>query len=219
MFSFPLDNPSLLEKWKNAIPSENLIPAEHNGVRELHFKPDDIVRETQDTNERRRTKKNADELKLVRPKDDAIPSLFPNCSSYLLKHLPPRRSGSATREMRVKKVNGAAKEQQRLESERDKVTSLIILLSKLNRNLLPRDILDTKIGDEHMFYSLAFENKPLISYCVLLKQDLSFGVFQGDIEISASKFRDITKSLQISKCSQLVQLITRVKAISNSVDR
>ena len=45
VFLFPLDNPSLLEKWKNAIPSENLIPTEHNGVCELHFIPDDNVRD------------------------------------------------------------------------------------------------------------------------------------------------------------------------------
>ena len=105
----------------------NLNPTRNNGVCELHFKPDDIIRERVDTNENRKKKKN-NNLSLVRLRDDAVPSIFPNCPSYLTKDWPPRRSGAATSDARLNKVDQIAKEQVKLDNERDKIASLSDLI-------------------------------------------------------------------------------------------
>ena len=89
IFSFPIKEQVLVEKWLNAIPRENLVPTKNNGVCELHFKEDDIVRERVDTNKNRSDKK-CNNLSLVRLKSDAVPSIFPNCPAYFTKHLHDR---------------------------------------------------------------------------------------------------------------------------------
>ena len=190
--SFPIKNNNLLQKWLNPIPRTNLKSTKNSGVCELHFKADDIMRKTKDTNKNRKEKKN-NNLSGVRLREDAVPSVFPNCSSYLTKNLPPRRSGATTSKERLKKADQITKEQVNLENERDKLCSLPDLLDKLNRKLLPESLMEKTVGTGYRFFTAGFNTKPDIFHCIYLTYDLQFRVFHKDTELSIGKFKDITK--------------------------
>jgi len=79
---FPLYNEELCEKWIRANPRKDFMPTKHSTLCSLHFTPDDFVLERQDSNSTRRKRKSETPLRR-RLKDDAVPSVFPNCPPYL----------------------------------------------------------------------------------------------------------------------------------------
>ena len=103
-----------------------------------------------------------------------MPSIFPNLPSYLPKETPARRSGSATVKRRSEKVECNLVEKEKLKDEHDKVKSIEDLLSKLDKNLLPDNMLEHKIGESIFFFSLSIQIKQTISFCNHLIPVLSF---------------------------------------------
>ena len=77
--------------------------------------------------------------------------------------------------MGANKVEQAAKEQEKLE-ELDKESSLPHLLAKLNKNLLPDDILENNIGNDYIFFAITFDTKPDIAYCIHLSSEFFKGI-------------------------------------------
>ena len=69
-------------------------------------------------------------------------------------------------------------DQKKLNNEQDKVVSIDDLLSKLYRNLLPGNMLENRIGNSIIFFSLSFDTKPTLSFCLRLEPDLSFTTWQ-----------------------------------------
>ena len=201
VFSF-LENQKLKRKWMRAIPRDNWEPT--SGVCKQHFKPDDLALERTDTNERRKKKKEP--LALIRLKSDAIPTIFPNCPAYLSNEIPNRSSGGAT-ENRLENYEQRVKEKNNILDEADKVESINDLLLKLDRSLLPAVVLENKTENILIFFTISFEIKPTFSSFVCLKEDLSFTAWRGDVKIPFTKFSHITRSHNIHRCSQLVEII------------
>ncbi|GBP97912.1 THAP domain-containing protein 2 [Eumeta japonica] len=81
VFSFPR-NEELKKKWTHAIHRQNFQPTKHSRVCELHFTEKDI-RRTSEMYDDRTGKKLVVNLQKPRLVDSAIPSVFPNCPSYL----------------------------------------------------------------------------------------------------------------------------------------
>ena len=78
-----------------------------------HFVDRDFVENSRDTNTRRKRKHGDAELKYRFLKDDAYPTVFPNCLQYMSKEKPadrPPLSSSAARQETVEK----RKEEERL---------------------------------------------------------------------------------------------------------
>ena len=171
VFSFP-ENQELRRKWMRAIPRDNWEPTSNSGVCKQHFKPDDLALERTDTNERRKKKKEP--LGLIRLKSDAIPTIFPNCPAYLSKEIPDRRSGGATSENRLENNEQRVEEKNNILDEADKVESINDLLLKLDKSLLPDVVLENKIENTLIFFTISFEIKPTFSSppnIVLLSDD------------------------------------------------
>ncbi|XP_066966382.1 uncharacterized protein [Macrobrachium rosenbergii] len=80
-FSFP-KNEEERKKWTIAIHRENFTANEHSKVCELHFKPEDIRKDTSAVDEKTGVTITA---KLQRPRlcKGAVPSLLPGCPKYL----------------------------------------------------------------------------------------------------------------------------------------
>ena len=120
-------------------------------------------------------KKKKEPLALIRLKSDAIPTIFPNCPAYLSKEIPNRRSGGATSENRLENYEQRVKEKNNILDEADKVESINHLLLKLDRSLLPDGVLlEIKIENNLIFFTISFESKPTLSSFACLIDDLSF---------------------------------------------
>ena len=166
IFSFPKDLDNRY-KWERAIPRKHWSPSKWSGVCEKHFKEDDFVYVRKDSNKRREKKKGG--LILKRLNNDAVPSIFPKCPKYFTTSTPNRRSGKATSDKRLENIKQLAKEQQRIHDENNKVTCLDDLLSKLDRRLLPSNVLDNKVGERYLFFVIScIGEKPTFSYCLSL---------------------------------------------------
>ena len=98
-------------------------------------------------------------------------------------------------------------DQKKVKDEQDKVVSIDDLFSKLDRNFLPGDMLENRIGNSIIYFSLSFDTKPTLSSCLRLEPDLSFTTWQNEVKVPVSKFIHITRVPYISRCSKLVEII------------
>jgi len=57
LHKFPLNNPVLLQKWLHRLSRENFTPNSNSRICSKHFKEDDFVEETRDTNSDRKNKR------------------------------------------------------------------------------------------------------------------------------------------------------------------
>lgn len=135
MHRFPLHSPDLLAKWMRAIPRKNFKPKNHDRICSLHFVPQDFVRESTDSNKRR--KRTQSSLTKHRLNDLAIPSKFPSLPAYLSVKPVKQRSVKA---MWLSRFQA---DEERLESQvnefmkADEVTSLEELKLSLSQEILP----------------------------------------------------------------------------------
>ena len=110
IFKFP-DHDKYPEKrsmWIRKVPREDWKPNEKSSIWicELHFEDSDIIRLSNDTNQRRK-RKNSEKnsvnlLKRSHLKDEAYPRIWPGSPAYLSKTVPSRKTIRSTCEERMK---------------------------------------------------------------------------------------------------------------------
>lgn len=74
--SFPLSDVELCAKWVRAMGRKRFVPSIHSTICSLHFKEDDFVRESRDSNASRKRGRGEERMKRRYLKKDAIPSVF-----------------------------------------------------------------------------------------------------------------------------------------------
>ena len=121
----------------------------------LHFKEDDFQVESKDKQQRRKVKRDSEQLQRKFLLPDAVPSIFPNLPKYLTKSLPERRSDSTSKENRFKRQYDAVE----LEAEEFLAADQIVSLQELEEKLdlednLPKGILKLKGDNKLTLYSL-----------------------------------------------------------------
>ena len=85
----------LCEKWLRANPRKDFTPSKNSKVCSLHFRDEDFVEISNDSNNRRRRKNPSVVLLNRYLKKDAVPSIFPNAPSYLSPSIPSSRPSAA----------------------------------------------------------------------------------------------------------------------------
>lgn len=133
VFKFPRDH-ALRDAWIRAVPRENLTVTEHSRVCELHFMDEDIIRDATHTDQATGRVMTVP-LSHVRLRPDAVPSKFPNYSSYLSRKTARREDPDSKRAC----IENAALQKPIAESneafirarEEDKVNSLSELANHL----------------------------------------------------------------------------------------
>ncbi|XP_054922900.1 uncharacterized protein [Dermacentor andersoni] len=98
VFSFPKID-KVRKAWIRAIPRENLVVSANSRVCERHFKTEDIVRKTSYIDEATGRTVTAS-LSHVRLRPDAVPTVFPDCPSYLSRE-GTRREDPESKRMRL----------------------------------------------------------------------------------------------------------------------
>ena len=103
IFEFPKhkDDPERRRKWISRVPRVwNPKDDQSLFICEKHFRPEDIIRESTDTNSRRKRKKDSNQLYTKRYSDIAIPCIWPDAPSHLTNVTPSRVTTCATSELR-----------------------------------------------------------------------------------------------------------------------
>ncbi|XP_049952221.1 uncharacterized protein LOC126464348 [Schistocerca serialis cubense] len=177
VFSFPKEE-KLLEKWKWAIPRENLTISKTTKVCEQHFHPHEIITTSQDI------RRNGDVPRtLARPSllSTAVPSVFPNCPHYLSKP-SSYRIGPEVKRQKLEEQNIQAAVQDSLKEREiylkaQSIASLCELKAKLSMLTLCDFWSIITKPTSVLFANIETVPYPVIKYSVLVSEGLDVSVF------------------------------------------
>ena len=167
-------------EWKSNFPRGDWKVTDQTFICSKHFTASDFITERRDSNTTRSTKKKDTELKYRFLKDDAYPTIYPNCPQYLSqKKLASRPSlgSTAAREFTIAKRE---EEKKALELEKDSVKSINDVKDKLRVqeyiNSPSMKNASIKIETSQVvFYELdARDIKPSVKYCVIIYEDMTY---------------------------------------------
>ncbi|XP_023231795.1 uncharacterized protein LOC111631721 [Centruroides sculpturatus] len=213
VFSFPKEA-ELAEKWKRAIPRDNLIVSKTTKVCEQHFHPSEIVRTSTDSSRNKGCPRT-----LVRPSllPTAVPSIFPNCPKYLSKSTTYRESPQVKRqkleeENLQKALQDSLKERENYMEAR-KLSSLSDLQQKLSMLKLSNFWNVITSLDSIMFLNIDKKSAPVITYSVVVNEHLDLLVF-----LYSHHIKDMGKDSKfVTKISNVTELVDLLELIEKTV--
>jgi len=215
---FPLHNHDLCEKWIRANPRKDCVPTKHSKLCSLHFTSNDFVQERRDSNSTRRKRKSeiSEHPLRRRLKDDAVPSIFQNCPSYLSSPATvPRLTSRATSSRRHQSVVDrlAVLEQSMLVSDDISGLTLPEVQQRLqSQDCLPEGYIFTFVDDCLSAYLMTVtDGVPTITGSVVLDSDLAVTVSLDGHSVSPSHYDDIFKR-SVDSLSQLMNIMARLKS-------
>ena len=134
--SFPLKDEEFLCNWLKNIAKNNFKPLKFSKLCSLHFKPDDFIEVSHDSNQWRKRKRDSEQLCYRRLKPGAVPPIFKNILLYYTNKDIPLRSGNAF--SKTKQDNESAILQKQCENflESDNLENFHDLLEKLSCTVL-----------------------------------------------------------------------------------
>ena len=104
IFEFPkhVVDPEKRSRWIACVPNENWYVSKTQKLHfcENHFRPEDVITKSTDSNNRRKRKKGSDSLKRKRLKADALPCIWPG-APHLSKLTSPRPTSLSSSESRL----------------------------------------------------------------------------------------------------------------------
>ncbi|KAH7953612.1 hypothetical protein HPB49_010597 [Dermacentor silvarum] len=174
VFKFPRDQ-ALRDAWIRAVPRENLTVTEHSRVCELHFMDEDIIRDATHTDQATGRVMTVP-LSHVRLRPDAVPSKFPNHSSYLSRKTARREDPDSKRA----RIENAALQKAIAESneafirarKEDKVNSVSELANHLrSQGMKFWDVIER--NERLLLIHIVDDEAPWLKYSVCVKGDLS----------------------------------------------
>ncbi|XP_047103314.1 uncharacterized protein LOC124722155 [Schistocerca piceifrons] len=175
------------KKWLSSIRRDNFTPSSSSRVCHVHFHKDDVIWETQIVDERTGQLLRAPLLK-PRLRPDAVPSLLPNCPSYLSKE-ESRREGPEEKKQRLENEQLAAALQYNLASQKDyentfSFSSLEELMLRTKEVDLPNEwSVIEKHSDFVCFLKIIRNPAPLITHSVVIDSNLNVSLFKKDVQI------------------------------------
>ena len=167
-----------------------------------HFVEQDYQTISCDTNKSRQKLKHVKTLKKHSLKATAIPSLLPDCPSYLSKNHPPERKTTVHAEKRRER---AQKEQEKAIKEyfdEHKVTSFGELKQKMNNIILPSGV--SIIIQKEAIQFIALQNNsfnvPEVAFSLTVCEDLKFIMALNGIKASIKTLAHLFHARDVNKC-------------------
>ena len=200
LHKFPLKNPVLLNQWLRRLSRKDFTPTDNHRLCSKHFHSDDIVRNTVDSNCRR--KRTHDVLKCVYLREGAVPSIFDSTASV---SLPSYLSEAPSSQIRKSTVLS----EHRLKAENDQIQAM-------NDSLLSQDLVHSLSNiEEHLKSDCAcpkgFEHFMVEETLVIASFRLSSGVLNVNVSIAIESSLEFILSIAGTKVnkkafSHIVQL-------------
>ena len=193
------------EEWKSKFPRENWKVSENTSICSKHFHDADFVTKRTDTNNRRIRKKGKS-LQKRYLNTNAVPTVFPNCPSYLTASEVYKRSTTTM---------SSNREQRLIEIELDSINSLSDVSEYLAKYKHKHEILCGKTkyiieDDKVIIYDIETENeeqKLKLKYNFFINADLHYKLWLFDNPVSPIRFKHITGNTKISCFTEVLHLL------------
>ena len=183
----------------------------------LHFKPDDFIEVSHDSNQRRKRKRESEHLCYTRLKPGAVPSIFQNIPLYYTNKDTPLRSGNAL--SKTKHDNESAILQKQYENflESDNLENFDDLLEKLSCTVLsPQFVLyKSETGINLIYWSI--EQPFLVLFSINIDKDLHLQMYHEKKLIPPSCYHHILSSEKVKLFSQEENLIAFAKNLDQNI--
>jgi len=215
-YAFPAD-PELHQQWIRANPRKDFVPTKFSRICSLHFRDCDFIDVRQDSNKSRLQTKSEKPVRR-RLREGAIPSIFSNVPSYLSKSDvgTPRTTKRAASSSRRAEEAGRLEELEASFNADDDLTQLShsdIADSLKSESAVPDGFIVNSVDDSLLLYLLQMTNHiPKVVSCICLKHDMSVVCSLDDKLVPASQYCDLLTNGRVSKLSQLVNLMARMKS-------
>ena len=210
IFEFPKSNvdSATRKKLLSRIPRE-WCPAENQTIHlcESHFRPEDVIKESTDSNPRRKRKKETKKLKRKRITDDAIPCKWPGNPSYLTHVTVSRPTTCSSSEAREENAQRHREEIENARIEKDTFRTFAEFIEKEKQLSLPDGVQTMKTDNYVIFFKVICKSDiPKISYSLKIDSNLQIIVCQREVKVKNSIIRSFCTAA-LNTCSAINEIL------------
>ncbi|XP_049522585.1 uncharacterized protein LOC119449052 [Dermacentor silvarum] len=211
--------------WTRAIPRKDFAPTKYTVVCEKHFLTSDFV--TTSTYRDEKTGRVLEvPLQLRRLKSGAIPSLFPNCPSYLSRPTTVVREGPEETRLRLEgeslqeaiRQSVEAHEEEKKKNNISTFEDLLTALTSFQTNTFWTKLVT---HDKVLFLNFDSQEAPTVRFSVTVSADLIVKVFVGDVQLN--KLGTLVLPVCLCDLREIDKVLTAVQSLagnfSNSEER
>ncbi|GBM41413.1 hypothetical protein AVEN_172191-1 [Araneus ventricosus] len=208
VFSFPNDE-RLREKWLHAIRRTDFKITKNSKVCEKHFKDGEVLRNSTFYNEKTGETISAP-LKRPKLKENAVPSIFPGCPSYMSSSSAIRESPSKKRQrLEQEQINFAVKES--LNSKHEYELKTMFTNFAEFRNCIKGHSFSSfwtvvEKNENMLFLNLSLKDDiPSIKYAVSVSNDLMLNAsFMGE---RISKYKKVILPIKVNNLNEIFDIL------------
>ncbi|GBO00858.1 hypothetical protein AVEN_54837-1 [Araneus ventricosus] len=208
VFSFPNDE-RLREKWLHAIRRTDFKITKNSKVCEKHFKDGEVLRNSTFCNEKTGETISAP-LKRPKLKENAVPSIFPGCPSYMSSSSAIRESPSKKRQrLEQEQIHFAVKES--LNSKHEYELKTMFTNFAEFRNCIKGHSFSSfwtvvEKNENMLFLNLSLKDDiPSIKYAVSVSNDLMLNAsFMGE---RISKYKKVILPIKVNDLNEIFDIL------------
>ncbi|KAG1651616.1 THAP domain-containing protein 1 [Nymphon striatum] len=224
---FPLKDPELIQRWLRRLQRKNFVPTENSRLCSLHFDDSSFVLQTTDKNKKRAGARDFSQLSkryvfkikyLLRLVINAVPSIFPNCPSYMKSEFTNEcsasRGKSATTEGRQDRMNSQLQENIQNFWSEDSIKSIEDVYQKLEAQsgYIPIGFTWILQSEKLLILSIVWnDGVPRIVGSITLCSSLSISITVNGGIVAPQKFKHITSKEKLENFDTLRNLMAAVK--------
>ncbi|KAG1708496.1 THAP domain-containing protein 1 [Nymphon striatum] len=224
---FPLKDPELIQRWLRRLQRKNFVPTENSRLCSLHFDDSSFVLQTTDKNKKRAGARDFSQLSkrinlslmiLRRLVINAVPSIFPNCPSYMKSEFTNEcsasRGKSATTEGRQDRMNSQLQENIQNFWSEDSIKSIEDVYQKLEAQsgYIPIGFTWILQSEKLLILSIVWnDGVPRIVGSITLCSSLSISITVNGGIVAPQKFKHITSKEKLENFDTLRNLMAAVK--------
>ena len=183
----------------------------------LHFKADDFIKVSHDSNQRHKRKRDSEHLCYRRLKPGAVLSIFKNIPLYYTNKDIPLRSGNALSKTRHDNESAILQKQCENFLQSDNLKNFDDLLEKLSCTVLsPQFVLYKSEAGISLIY-LSIEQPFSILFSINIDKDLHVQIYHEKKLIPSSCYHHILSSEKVTLFSEVENLIAFAKNLDQNI--
>jgi hypothetical protein len=151
-------------------------------------------------------------------KKGAVPSVFPNLPAYISSSAPEARSDGSTSSARREKTADRMEHAADKFLQEDEIDDLGALRQNLDRSCMPSGITEVYQNDELYFLSFLKDETsgPKVTFSLVITENMEVMLYSHGVQMSLNSIAHITGLGSINKCSQVLNILSFLKAFSES---
>ena len=205
------------QSWISKVPLKDFVPNTSSVICSAHFEEGAYKVEREDSNMRRAENKQ-NQLLVKVLKNDAIPTIWPNCPAYLTKTSTPKRQSRNSSGSRSNEDSSLLNDTSVLgnlcflEERGETLPSLDSLHDSLDTTKFPKSVNYMRKEKQIALFCIVLDErgKPEIRFSVVIKESLEFTIWVNEMELEIDQIPSdcfISNRNKITSCDQLYTII------------